>query len=92
MPTTKDVAVAFESSDLTDSTTTTAKKTLFGSPSLAGRKRFQTQLDDKVKTASSQSQQQQQQHPSLIPINRNDANPQRVQGNQSPIGEYSIDR
>lgn len=98
MPTTQDVPIAF---DACDNHTSSAianppiATTTTDSPAFQ-RKRFQVGTDSKFNMTSAKKtsneaekhqQQQQETKPSMIPLTKNEAQPQRVPGNHSPIGK-----
>ncbi|KAM7348436.1 dual specificity mitogen-activated protein kinase kinase hemipterous-like [Cochliomyia hominivorax] len=91
MPITQDVSLAFDTCDANISPTnaTTTQALSLESPALQ-RKRFQVGNDAKANmTAANKTsvevEEKQEDKPSMIPLTKNEAQPQRVPGNHSPI-------
>ncbi|XP_037810363.1 dual specificity mitogen-activated protein kinase kinase hemipterous-like isoform X2 [Lucilia sericata] len=84
MPTTQDVALAFDSCDAANTTHTSALE----SPAVQ-RKRFQQGGEAKASMTAAKKtsleSEKQDNKPSLIPLTKNETQPPRVPGNHSPI-------
>ena len=92
-PITQDVSVAFDTCDatITSPTTTGIITTLHSDSPALQRKRFQVCADAKANTSAAKKtsvemEKQESNKPSMIPLTKNEAQPQRVPGNHSPIG------
>lgn len=90
MPTTQDVSLAFDTCDASQTSPPAAKQQQLlttESPALQ-RKRFQAGNDNKgnMTAAKKTSVEREENKSSLIPLTKNEAQPQRVPGNHSPIG------
>ena len=96
MPTTQDVSVAFDTCDatITSPPTTGITTTLYSDSPALQRKMFQVSADAKVNTSAAKKtsvemEKQESSKPSMIPLTKNEGQPQRVPGNHSPIGTYT---
>lgn len=93
MPTAQDVLLAFDTCDA--NTSPSDLKTTLGSESPGlQRKRFQVSSEGKCNNTAAKKitmdVEKQENKPSMIPLTKNEAQPQRVPGNHSPIGNKLI--